>query len=92
MEFKKKINDMHPSIKFTAEWSYRFVAFLDLNVVLNDGRITMALYTKITNTHQYLHRRSCHPVHCKPVIPYSRALRVTTDLFGGCNLHVFKKN
>ena len=75
--FLQQINSMHPTIKFTAEWSYRSVSFLDVNVTLNeDGRITTDLYTKPTDTHQYLHRQSCHPRHCKTTIAYSQALRL----------------
>ena len=34
------------------------------------------LYTKPTDTHQYLHRSSCHPLHCKNSIAFSQALRL----------------
>ena len=31
---------------------------------------------KPTDTHQYLHKDSCHPGQCKPSIPYSQALSI----------------
>ena len=34
------------------------------------------LFTKPTDTHQLLHRASCHPNHTKKGIPYSQALRI----------------
>ena len=34
------------------------------------------LYTKPTDTHQYLYQRSCHPSHCKSSIAYSQALQI----------------
>ena len=49
--FLQQINSMHPTIKFTAEWSYRSVSFLDVKTTLNeDGQITTNQYTKPTNT------------------------------------------
>ena len=33
------------------------------------------MYTKPTDTHQYLSPDSCHPKHCTTSIPYSQALR-----------------
>ena len=32
VEFLKKIKQFHPSIKFTAEWSVKFVSFHDMKV------------------------------------------------------------
>ena len=62
---------MHPTINFTTEWSYRSVSFLDVKIALNkDGQLTMDLYTKPTNMHQYLHRQRCHLRHCKTTIAY----------------------
>ena len=34
------------------------------------------MYSKPTNTHQYLDSKSCHPRHVKKAIPYSQALRL----------------
>ena len=72
----EEINNYHPTIKFTAEWSRESVSFLDVKVILRGGRIITDLYTKPTDTHQYLHQRSCHPGHCKSSIAYSQALRI----------------
>ena len=64
--FLEKINHFHPSIKFTAEWSSKSVSFLDMKVTVdNEGCLTTDLHVKATDTHQYLHRESYHPCHCK---------------------------
>ena len=39
------------------------------------GVLSTDLFCKPTDTHQYLHKRSCHPWHTKKAIPYGRALR-----------------
>ena len=75
-DFLEQINHFHPTIKFTAEWSNSSISFLDVRVLLNQGRITTDLFQKPTDTHQYLHQNSCHPKHCKSSIPYSQALRL----------------
>ena len=50
-----------------------------MKVSVNDeGHLTTDLYVKPTDTHQYLHKGSCHPSHCKRGIPYSQALRIRT--------------
>ena len=74
--FLNELNSFHPTIKFTAEWSKESVTFLDTRVINKEGRLTTDLYTKPTDTHQYLHRSSCHPPHCKKSIAYSQALRL----------------
>ena len=76
VEFVALINSYHPTIQFTAEWSNRSIAFLDVTVTLEEGRLTTDLFTKPTDTHQYLHSSSCHPAHCKSTIAYSQALRL----------------
>ena len=61
LEFLEKINLFHPSIKFTAKWSAKSVVFLDTTVTVdNEGCLITDLYKKPTDTHQYLHRHSCH--------------------------------
>ena len=74
--FLQEINSFHPSIKFSAEYSTNSVPFLDTEVILRDGTIHTDLYTKPTDTHQFLLPNSCHPKHCTTSIPYSQWLRI----------------
>ena len=73
--FLREINSFHETIKFTAEWSKEKVSFLDTTVFINESGIHTHLYTKPTDTHQYLMPTSCHPKHCTNSIPYSQSLR-----------------
>ena len=66
--FLKKFNHLYSSIKFTAEWSAKSVLFTKVWVD-DKGYLTTDLYVKLTDTHQYLHKDSCHPSHCKRGIP-----------------------
>ena len=43
------INNTHPTIKFIAEWSYRSVTFLAVNVTLNEGRIPLLPFIRRRN-------------------------------------------
>ena len=52
------------------------VPFLDILVILRDGRLHTDLYTKPTNKFQYLNFKSCHPFHQKSNLPYALALRI----------------
>ena len=63
--FLEKINNIHSTIKFTADWSYSSVNFLDVKIILKDGNIITDFYAKPANTHQYLGSSSCHQYHCK---------------------------
>ena len=62
---------MHPTIKFTADWSKTSINFLD-----TEGVIETDLYVKTTGSHQYLLSSSCYPFYCKKGIPYSQGLRL----------------
>ena len=75
-EFIDVLNQVHHSIKFTAEWSGKTVSFLDVRVVKEGKKIITDLFTKPKDTHQLLYHSSCHPGHTKRGIPYSQALRI----------------
>ena len=79
-KFIEYLNEKHPTIKFTAEWSQTSISSLDVSVSFTDGKITTDLYLKATDSHQYLHSSSCHPYHCTKGIPCSQALnRICSD-------------
>ena len=71
--FIDKINKVHPTIKFTAEWS-KTINFLDVTVSLIERVTKTDLFVKPTDSHQYLQSSLCHPFHCKKGIPYSQAI------------------
>ena len=70
---------MHPTIKFTADWSKTSINFLDVTVSIAEGVIETDLYVTPTDTRQYLLSSSCHPFYCKKDIPYSLALRLNRN-------------
>ena len=74
--FLQEANSFHPTIRFTAEVSNEEHVFLDTKFRLVGNEIGVDLYTKPTDTHQYLLPSSCHPKHCSRNVPYSLALRI----------------
>ena len=75
-QFLQEINTFHPTIKFTAECSREKVSFLDTTVILDGTILHTDLYTKPTDTHQYLLPSSCHLRYWTSSMPYSQALRL----------------
>ena len=69
-------NTFDPHIKFEQTTSTTNIPFLDVQVINDKGMISTDLYTKPTDTQQYLNWTSCHPRHTKTSIPYSLALRL----------------
>ena len=70
------LNKAHHSIKITAEWSKEEINFLDVRVIREGTKLITDLCSKPTDTHQFLHRTSCHSNHTKKGTPYSQALRI----------------
>jgi len=75
-DFLSFLNSFHDSIKFTAKYSAETVEFLDVQVIVEGGKLATDLFVKETDTHQYLEASSCHPYHCMKAIPYSQAMRL----------------
>ena len=67
---------LHSSFQFTSEWSHQQVSFLDTVIMIRDDHIITDLYTKPTDSHNYLVYKSSHPQRCKDGIPYSQFLRI----------------
>ena len=85
-QFFSHLNGFHPSIKFTWNSSTTSIPFLDINIRLENGFLVTDVYSKPTDSHAYLHPRSCHPQHVTKNIPYSLFLRLrrlcsNTDTF-----------
>ena len=77
-EFFNYLNEFHSSIKFTTEYSEKQFNFFDILVTKSDSgeKLCSSLYTKPTNTHQYIHATSCHPAVHKNSIAYGQAIRL----------------
>ena len=61
--FIEKINKVHPTTKFTAQWSKTSINFLDITVFLTEEVTETRLYVKPTERHQYL-QSSCLQSNC----------------------------
>ncbi len=83
LEFINVFNEAHPSIKFTFEYSNEQIAFLDTRVKIDKTSKTMFtdLYTKDTDTHNYLHYTSAQPAHCKAGGPFGEFLRIRRNCY-----------
>ena len=77
-EFFGFLNNAHPSIKFTMEYSQKQINFLDVLISKNDNESSLvtSLFTKSTDSHQYLHATSYHRSIYKKSIPYGQAIRM----------------
>jgi peptide-methionine (R)-S-oxide reductase len=76
LNFLSRANNLHPSIKFTHEISNTTISFLDTSSSLSEDVLSTDLYSKPTDTNQYLLPSSCHPPHVTRSIPYNQALRI----------------
>lgn len=74
-EFIKYLNEYHEIIKFTAEYSFREINYLDTKVKID--AVGTDLYVKDTDKSNYLHYKSAHPKHCKVGIPYGQFTRIS---------------
>jgi len=74
--FTEYLNTRVNTIKFTKEYSPTEVSFLDVMVKIIDGKLETDLYSKPTDSHDYLLYSSAHPQRCKDSIPYSQFLRI----------------
>ena len=73
----KYLNQSHRTIKFTMEKSKESIHFLDTTVRKDKNNILYTdLYTKPTDSHNYLRYDSAHPPHCKRGLPYGQFLRL----------------
>ncbi|XP_033111017.1 uncharacterized protein LOC117112070 [Anneissia japonica] len=74
--FMDHVNNFHPHIKFTSEYSHTSIPFLDVAVTINNNRISTSLHSKSTDSHAYLNFHSSHPLGLKKSIIFSQCLRI----------------
>ena len=70
------LNSREESLKFVATISDTSVPFLDMMVSIKLGILSTSLYTKPTDSHNYLRYDSAHAPHVCESIPYSQFLRI----------------
>jgi hypothetical protein len=71
------LNSLMPgTVKFKFEFSEQKVEFLDLEILIENGKLKTNLFVKPSNKQLYLDFTSNHPQPCKASIPYSQALRI----------------
>ena len=77
-KWTRHMNSCHPTIKFTVESSKDRIVFLDtvLHIDRDTGELWTDLYSKPTDSHNYLHFGLAHPNHCKRSIPFNQFLRI----------------
>ena len=50
--FLEKLSNFHPSIKFTCEYSRDRVNYLDIQLIVREGKLIIDFYVKQTGSHQ----------------------------------------
>ena len=71
------LNSIMPGIiQLKSNYSEESLEFLDLRIMLKNGRIETEIFVKPTNLQLFLEYDSNHPTHCKNAIVYCQALRV----------------
>ena len=77
-DFVKYVNSVHHTIKFTCNYNREAVEFLDTRVILDPTTYELftTLYTKPTDTRDYLFHTSAHPLSTKNGGPYGQFLRL----------------
>ena len=75
LTFVEHLNTRVPTITFTQEHSAQHVSFLDVLVRIINNHLETDLFSKTTDSHDYLLYSSAHPQRCKDSIPYSQFLR-----------------
>ena len=75
--FVNWLNSLCPGvIKFKFEFSAEMVEFLDLQIIIENGKFETNLFIKPSNLQLYLDFFSNHPEPCKEALVYGQAIRI----------------
>ena len=58
------LNSLNPDLKFTLEVGVKSNCFLDLKTIIVIGQLKTTVSSKPTDSHLYLHAKSCHKPSC----------------------------
>ena len=72
------LNEIDINLKFEMDYSKITLNFLDFKIIQREGDISVDIYYKATDTHQYMPFSSCYPRHINTNIPYNQARRTYT--------------
>ena len=74
--FIDSVNSVHPALNRSWEISENSLAFLNINICINDNVLSTSVHYKPTDSHNYLLHSSSLPQHVKNAIPFSQFLRL----------------
>ena len=75
-EFFNCTNSLHPTIKFTMDYSTTKINFLDVAVTKVGKKLETDLYCRPIDSHHYLHAQSCHRNVYKRSITYGQTMKI----------------
>ena len=75
-DFISHLNNCDSNFRFTQDISEHSIHFLDTTISISNNGLKSDLYSKPTDSHNYLRYDSAHPQRCKDSIPYSQFLRI----------------
>ena len=71
------LNSIMPGvIQLKCNYENECLEFLDLKIMIKNGKLETEIFVKPTNLQLFLEYNSNHPTHCKDAIVYCQALRV----------------
>jgi len=78
LDFDKWLSELfvHPQLDFTFNYNNQCISFLDMNVMINDSKISTSIFKKEMSKHQMLHYESNHPKHLIQSLPFSQGIRI----------------
>ena len=71
-EFVDWMNTMWPGLNFTFDWSNKEIIFLDVRLLVSEGKLEKDRFVKPTNPQLYLHYSSNHPKSVFKAILYGK--------------------
>ena len=74
--FVNWLNTLNPNLRFTSDFSHEKINYLDVTLVVEDGKLETDRHIKPTNPQLFLHYSSNHPKSVFKSIVYGQAVTV----------------